>query len=88
MLVPPQARQLSRSCIQPFDDARGTAVETLLARLAGFAQPVPIRQRESLRVHEPIEGPLLLIERTSTTPLLAGWRGKLDLQGHLLLSRE
>ena len=187
MLVAPQARQLSRSCIQPFDDASGTAIDALLARLdasgvadlraqrvdpatlqrlasvdlryrgqsftlnlpwqgvdatgsafhalheqryghrlempielvnvrlllraparpwplppwqptatpsaqsaplAGFAQPVPIRQRESLRVHEAIEGPLLLTERTSTTLLLAGWRGELDLQGHLLLNRE
>lgn len=187
MLVAPQARQLSRSCIQPFDNRSGSAIDALLAQLdasgvadlrqqqvdpatlqrlasvdlryrgqsftlnlpwqgiaatgsafhalheqryghrlempielvnvrlllrapahpwplppwqptatpsvqsaplTGFAQPVPIRQRESLRVHEPIEGPLLLTERTSTTLLLAGWRGELDLQGHLLLSRE
>jgi N-methylhydantoinase A len=55
------------------------------ARLAGYAQPVPVWPRDSLAAGQHLAGPALVTETVATTYLPAGWTCRVDSVGNLLL---
>jgi N-methylhydantoinase A len=58
------------------------------ATLYGIEQPVPVLQRDSLRIGAVYAGPMLIIEQVSTTWLKCGWHVRRDTTGNLLLTRN
>jgi len=59
----------------------------VFARLAGYENAVPVWQREQLYQGQEITGPALVTETVATTWLPAGWNGKVDRIGNLVLER-
>jgi N-methylhydantoinase A len=57
------------------------------ARLAGYANDVPVWRREELRAGQFIGGPALITETIATTYLPAGWHCRVDDTGNLRLKR-
>jgi len=55
------------------------------AEIYGYEKPVPVRYRAQLKVGEFIMGPLLIVEKVSTTMVEAGWAVTCDQYGNLLL---
>jgi len=55
------------------------------ANVYGYKQPVPVIYRAQLGVGESIAGPLLIVEKVSTTMVEAGWTVTCDQYGNLLL---
>jgi len=55
---------------------------------SGFAQPVPVYQREQLMTGQAIQGPALILEKVSTTLLDTHWSCVVDDWGNLLLKRN
>ena len=53
--------------------------------IAGFDKPVPLYQRELLQAGEPIFGPAIIVEVTSTTWVDEGWTVTTDKYGNLML---
>jgi 5-oxoprolinase (ATP-hydrolysing) len=47
----------------------------------------PVYRREALRVSESVDGPAVIVEATSTIVIEPGWRGEMQADGNLLLSR-
>ena len=56
--------------------------------LYGIANPVPIRERNSLCGGETLHGPALITDAISTTYLAPGWQCQRDDYGNLLLERR
>ncbi len=54
----------------------------------GYSQLVPVYAREDLRVAESLCGPLLIVEKVSTTMVEVGWTVTRDQHGNLLLDRN
>jgi N-methylhydantoinase A len=57
------------------------------ARLSGYADDVPVWQREGLSAGQHITGPALITEAVATTYLPEGWDCRLDDTGNLRLER-
>ena len=54
----------------------------------GVPEPVPIIKRFSLEPDKTVQGPAIIIDEASTVWLEAGWSGKTDPIGNLLLIRD
>ena len=70
--------------------AAGEAADPLdrvAAWFGGEACEVPLYDRDTLRPGQPVDGPAVVREATATTVVEPGWRGELDGQGNLVLSR-
>jgi N-methylhydantoinase A len=61
--------------------------EPCYARLYGYADEVPVWQRESLSREQEITGPAIITETVATTWLPAGWSCRVDRVGNLQLER-
>jgi len=57
------------------------------ASIYGYKQPVPVCYRTQLKVGESITGPLLIVEKVSTTMVELGWTVTCDQYGNLLIDR-
>ncbi len=66
----------------------GGAVGPQYARLAGYADDVPVWRREHLQSAQLVTGPALITETVATTYLPAGWRCRVDETGNLQLEVE
>ncbi|WP_026986940.1 hydantoinase B/oxoprolinase family protein [Fodinicurvata fenggangensis] len=47
----------------------------------------PVYDRDAMLPGDSVDGPAVLIEKTSTTVIEAGWRGKLTTRNHVVLER-
>ena len=56
-------------------------------REAGATVPTAIYDRDSLAVDQPVVGPAVVEEWTSTTLIPPGWTARTDTLGNLLLAR-
>ena len=56
------------------------------SQVAGLG-PVPVRERDSLPVGEPLNGPLIITEAVATTFVSPGWRLLRLASDHLLVTR-
>ena len=56
-------------------------------REAGAVVPTAIYDRDSLAVDQPVLGPAIVEEWTSTTLVPPGWFGRTDPLGNLVLAR-
>ncbi|MGB0955693.1 MAG: hydantoinase B/oxoprolinase family protein [Panacagrimonas sp.] len=65
---------------------RGAAGHTLMM-VDGVHRQVPVHRREQLATGESIAGPAIIVEATATTVIEAGWRGRMDQLGNLILQR-
>jgi 5-oxoprolinase (ATP-hydrolysing) len=54
----------------------------------GQRSAVPVFRRESLAANAVVRGPAIVAEASATTVIDAGWRGRVNQWGHLLLDRE
>jgi N-methylhydantoinase A len=57
-------------------------------RIYGSAAAVPVRERETLRGSESLNGPALIVDAYSTAFLAPGWRCRADSHGNLFLTRQ
>lgn len=70
------------------DKSASAGADARSAEMAGFSEPVPIVARDALAESQTFSGPMLITERHSTTLVKAGWLGKVDKAGNLLLERS
>ncbi len=57
------------------------------ACIYGYEQPVPVLYRTQLTEGEHVKGPLLIVEKVSTTMVELGWTVTCDRYGNLLIDR-
>ena len=55
---------------------------------SGDWRKVPVWRRERLPAGATIPGPAIVAEASATTVIDAGWTGRVDVRGHLLLERQ
>ncbi|NOQ88343.1 MAG: hydantoinase/oxoprolinase family protein, partial [Gammaproteobacteria bacterium] len=55
--------------------------------MPGFEEPVPVINREALKVGQRIKGPALITESSSTIWLAEGWHAEVDEVGNLRLAK-
>ena len=65
-----------------------TDIDLCYQNVHGVPEPVPIIKRFSLEPDKMIPGPAIIIDEASTVWLEAGWSGKTDPIGNLLLTRD
>lgn len=56
--------------------------------MPGMEEPVAIINRDSLKVGQEIKGPMLIVERSSTTWLAMGWEAETDKVGNLVFEKK
>ncbi|HEX2140108.1 MAG TPA: hydantoinase B/oxoprolinase family protein, partial [Woeseiaceae bacterium] len=54
-------------------------------RVGGGWQEVPVYERDAMAANATVVGPAIVIEANGTTVIEAGWRGRVNQWGHLLL---
>ena len=73
--------------VPPPPAASAPPLATVTSRMAGAAHATPVFRRDALATGATIDGPALVIDPTATTVIEPGWRGDIDRDGSILLSR-
>lgn len=66
----------------------GESIDTVSMFSADQWQPTPVFQREELTEGVVIQGPAIVLEKTGTNVVEAGWSARLEATGALILSHE
>ena len=79
----------ARAAALPTIDTPTTpAAHVATTTVAGFAAPVPLRQRAAIGVGERLAGPAVILDDVATTWLAPDWQAERDTFGNLLLRRR